>query len=117
MRGSVVMLPNTIKSVEDTILESYLLNKQAMSVPEIKESLQGKLGDTIIRAVCSQSTRVMLTEKPVKIMSKDCPGLVHQWRRVAAFHPSREWLVEIISKTRDELPHYIYDSTHRIGKR
>ncbi len=109
------MREKTVKTVEDAILEWYLDNKQALSVPEIRENCQ--LSETIIRKVLQYSCRIVPTTKDVKIMSKDCPGRVHQWRRVAAFHPTREWLVDIINSTRLELPHYIYDSTIRKGKR
>ena len=107
------MLANTVKAVEDTILKAYLKNIQALSVPEIRDALQGKLGETIIRKVLSQSTRIFSTTKDVRVMSKDYPGCVHQWRSISAFHPTREWLVEIINKTRLELPHYIYDRKYR----
>lgn len=107
------MLAGTIKAVEEAILESYLSNKQAQSIPEIHESLQGKLGETIIRKVVWQSTRILPTMKDVRIMSKDCPGRVHQWRSVSAFHPSREWLVELIKQARLELPHHLYDKKFR----
>ncbi len=102
------MLANTIKAVEDTILKSYLKNNQALSVPEIRDSLQGKLGATIIRKVATQSTRIFSTTKDVRIMSKHSPGCVHQWRSVSAFHPTREWLVEIINQTRREFAYHRY---------
>ena len=111
MRGSVVMLPKTMKTVEDTVLSLYMNTKQPLTVIEIRDEC--KLSKTVIRTALDDSTKITQTSRYVAIMSKQYPRHVHQHRSVAAWYPTRGWLVDIINQTRLELPHYKYDQKYR----
>jgi hypothetical protein len=88
------MRANTIKTVEDTVLSMYTDRPEPVTVKEVVA--QCKLGETVVRRALHESTRIGLTTKQVKVMSRSYPGHVHQFRSVDAFHPSRRWLVEVI---------------------
>ncbi len=105
------MQDSTIKEVEEAILEQYITTGDAMTVKEIRA--QCKKSDTIIRNVVNHSVRINRTDKDVRIMSKDYPGCVHQHRTVAAFWPTRRWLIEVIQQTRREYDYHRYTSKFR----
>lgn len=101
----------TIKAVEDTVLGFFIEYQEPLTVMEIRGQCQ--LSETIIRKVVSNSRNIRATKKEVPIMSKGSPGRVHQMRSIDAFHPTREWLVEIIKENRREHDYYRY--THGRG--
>jgi len=88
------MKRETIRKVEDSICERYCKDARPLTVVEIREECQLSL--TIIRKAAIESPRIDTTSKDVPIMSKNYPGIIHQHRAVDAFHPTRQWLAEII---------------------
>jgi len=102
------MQRQTIKKVEDTILDAYLGNLEPLTVIEIRETCQ--LSETIIRRAVKESRLVTRTDKEVVIMSRTSPGRVHQMRVIDAFYPTRQWLAELLKQNRKE---YDYWRTER----
>jgi len=100
------MQPSTIKTVEDTVLGFYLEYQESLTVMEIMGECH--MSETIIRKVVTNSSKIRSTKKDVPIMSKKYPGRVHQTRSIDAFHPTREWLCEIIKETRREYDYFRY---------
>lgn len=105
------MHANTIKAVEDTVIGFFIEYQEPLTVMEIRGQCQ--LSETIIRKVVADSRKLRVTKKAVPIMSKGSPGRVHQMRSIDAFHPTREWLVEIIKESRREFAYHKY--THGRG--
>ena len=97
------MKPRTIQRVEQAVFDAYLHSGLAQTVNDIGE--RSNVSATAIRNVLRVTKRLSMTKVEVPVMAKGTPGRVHQYREIAAYYPTRQWLVEVIKTERAEYEH------------
>jgi hypothetical protein len=99
------MNTHTLQAVERVVFDAYVEGRQALTVNEIRE--RTLLSATSVRNAVTTSRKLARTRREVAILSKrfNAKNIVHQHREVAAYYPTRDWLVEVIDQLRRE-KHY-----------